>query len=211
HLARWRVRILAVDAFLGMVQDARRQAKAKDLPVWAVQADATALPLATASCDRLMANHMLYHVTDKEAALGEMRRVLKPGGRILLATNGADNGARLRDLHAEAARELGYTPAVGSPIASFTLESGLDLVRRVFPNVRVETRPDAFRFPDVESVLRYYASMGVDQLIDPPPSQETRAALVEQMRGKVQAILDREGVFRMEKTVGCFVAEKPEG
>ena len=40
-----------------------------------VRADAQHLPLAGGCCDRLMANHMLYHVPDQLAALGELRRI----------------------------------------------------------------------------------------------------------------------------------------
>lgn len=54
------------------------------------QADVTALPFAEASFDVVLAVHVLHLVDDWQAALREARRVLRPGGRLLL---GHDSGA----------------------------------------------------------------------------------------------------------------------
>jgi len=208
-LARRGVQIVTVDASLGMLAEAGTKARQDNLPVWAVQASAEQLPLADGCCDRLMANHMLYHVPDKRAALREMGRVVKAGGRLLLTTNSADNGAQMTQLHAEAAAELGLTADSRSLIEDFTLESGEPLVRSVFPAVELIRREDAFLFPTADSFLAYYASMRIDALMDGPTNLFTggnhRPALIEIVGRKVQAIIDAEGLFRMSKTAGCFV------
>jgi demethylmenaquinone methyltransferase/2-methoxy-6-polyprenyl-1,4-benzoquinol methylase len=49
-----------------------------------VQLDAERLPLASQSLDAVIIGFGLRNVTDKQAALGEMHRVLKPGGRALV-------------------------------------------------------------------------------------------------------------------------------
>lgn len=48
------------------------------------QCDAEALPFATGSFDRVAIGFGLRNVTDKAAAIREMLRVLKPGGRLLI-------------------------------------------------------------------------------------------------------------------------------
>ncbi len=201
------VRIIGVDASFGMVCDVERQAESAHLPVWAIQAGAEHLPLADSVCDRLMANHMLYHVADQMAALRELDRVLKPGGRLVLATNAADNSQRLRDLHGQSARELGYQPQDRSLLQRFSLDDRA-LVQSVFPAARVAIRSDAFLFPSVQAVLGYYASMMVDLIDSPPADNSHRPRLLAAMQRKIEPLLARDGIFRVPKAAGCFVAEK---
>ena len=99
-------RVVGFDFSVGMVREARQQAGEHELDARVFRADAQAIPMADASCDRVLASHMLFHVPDKARALREMRRILRPGGRVVVTTNAADHAARLHDLHDEAAREL---------------------------------------------------------------------------------------------------------
>lgn len=48
--------------------------------------DAAALPLATGSADVVVAGELLEHVTDLDATVGELCRVLRPGGRLIVDT-----------------------------------------------------------------------------------------------------------------------------
>src|ERR1700732_1332404 len=48
-------------------------------------ADATALPLPDASVDVVISNGVLNLVPEKEKAFAEIRRILRPGGRLQLA------------------------------------------------------------------------------------------------------------------------------
>lgn len=50
-----------------------------------MQADAYALPLESESVDVVMANMFLHHVEHPEKALAEMSRILKKGGRLVIA------------------------------------------------------------------------------------------------------------------------------
>jgi SAM-dependent methyltransferase len=59
---------------------------AGDLPAAArsgvARGDATALPFPDAAFDRIIAAEVLEHISDDEAALAELTRVLRPGGTI---------------------------------------------------------------------------------------------------------------------------------
>jgi SAM-dependent methyltransferase len=203
-LAAHGARILAADLSAGMAQAARRLARQERLPVWTLQADAQALPLRGARCARTLAAHVLFHVPDRLAALRELRRVTRPGGRVVLVTVGAEAAGRLRALHVEVARELGYTPE-GGPVR-FTLDH-LDLVRTVFPAAERHVFRNAFVFPTAEAALAYYASGGVDGVRERAPDGSHRARLLPPMEARLRAIIAREGVFRDPKDNGCFVAD----
>ena len=173
--------------------------------VTAVNGTLQALPFAAGSFARVMANHVLYHLPDIRAALEELRRVLRPGGRIVLATNARDYNDRMRALHVEAARGLGFEPVEAS-LARFSLDD-LSLVQSVFPAALVRRRVDAFVFPTAAEALEYYASGPVDWIADPPRDDGHREPLMDRVGGAIQAIIEREGVFRVPKTAGCFVAD----
>src|SRR5436305_14202446 len=89
-----------------------------------VEADAQALPLATASVGTAMANHMLYHVPDIALAARELRRVTRPGGVVLAVTNGGD--------HTEELGRLLGAEALERSMSRFTLETGGGGLGRVF-------------------------------------------------------------------------------
>lgn len=59
-------------------------ARAADKGLETVQADARQLPFGDESFDAAMMISMLHHVEDRPAALAEARRVLRPGGRLVL-------------------------------------------------------------------------------------------------------------------------------
>ncbi|MFN8633310.1 MAG: methyltransferase domain-containing protein [Chloroflexota bacterium] len=198
-------RVLAFDFSPGMAQESVRNAVSAGLDVRVLRADAQQIPLADCSVDHALASHMLYHVPDIERALMEMRRVVKPGGRVLLITNAADHSARLRDLHERAAHDCGYTSAVAFPTTRFSLDH-LPLVRSVFPNAQLLRLPNAFLFPTVEPALRYYASGFVDSIEDRPEDGSHRAPMLQRMSELIQEIVDREGVFRVPKDAGAFPA-----
>jgi ubiquinone/menaquinone biosynthesis C-methylase UbiE len=64
---------------------ARRRAEgvpADHLPL--LQGDVTQLPLPAAVCDGVTGHSFLYLVPDQAGALAEIRRVLRPGGRLIL-------------------------------------------------------------------------------------------------------------------------------
>jgi ubiquinone/menaquinone biosynthesis C-methylase UbiE len=60
-----------------------------------VAASMTALPLATASVDAAYATESLEHAVDIPAAVAELARIVKPGGRIAIIDKNAEAWGRL--------------------------------------------------------------------------------------------------------------------
>jgi SAM-dependent methyltransferase len=74
-------RVVSVDASMTMVRAA--VAAAPGIP--ALVADAAALPVASGSCDLVIAYMSLQDIDDMQAAVIEMARVLQPGGHLCAA------------------------------------------------------------------------------------------------------------------------------
>jgi len=189
------------------LREARQQALDEHIVVWPIQADLQALPFASSVADCAMANHVFFYVPDQARALSEIRRVVKPGGRVVITTNAASNGQRLKELHHWAAGEAGYTPI--TPVGDrFTLDD-LPLMQSVFPDAELDVLPNAFVFPTADAALRYYASGFVDQIAEWQPDGAHHARIIPLVQSRLEEIIAREGVFRDDKTVGCFVATMP--
>jgi ubiquinone/menaquinone biosynthesis C-methylase UbiE len=178
-------RVIGIDRSIGMLQESGDDG----LPV---VGDAQALPLPDAVCDRAACNHVLYHVPDQTLAMHELRRIVRPGGRVVMATNGARNNERMYEVARLAASDLGRTDTLPRT-SPFRLED-VERVRAVFPDVRVEIFESAFRFPEAEPALRYWRSMRDD------PDLE------DAMRIRIDEIIRAEGSFRVPLVAGCFVA-----
>jgi len=78
-------RIAGVDFTPALLAGAQRMAREAGLTNAAfVRGDAHALPFRDASFDLLACGFSLHHFSDAAAAIGEMARVLRPGGRLAL-------------------------------------------------------------------------------------------------------------------------------
>lgn len=65
-------------------------------PAHLLEGSAEAIPLDTHSVDTVVTTWTLCSIPDAHAALGEMRRVLKPGGRLLFVEHGLSPDRRVR-------------------------------------------------------------------------------------------------------------------
>lgn len=86
-----------VDFSAGMLAEARVRAASEGLDVRWVEADAGALPLPDDSFDVAFCQQAFQFFPDRPAALRELRRVLRPGGRVAICVQTAlDENPQLR-------------------------------------------------------------------------------------------------------------------
>ncbi len=79
-------RVIAVEPDPDMLRLARRQATHVKLEI--VEAYAENLPLSDGIADTVVVTYSLCTIPDPKAALAEIRRILKPGGRLLFIEHG---------------------------------------------------------------------------------------------------------------------------
>jgi len=85
-------KVYVLDGSTAMLDVARRNlAHAKSGNVEFHEADGQSLPLPDGSVDAVFANMYLHHCPDPLAAIREMARVLKPGGRLVITDADAHN------------------------------------------------------------------------------------------------------------------------
>jgi ubiquinone/menaquinone biosynthesis C-methylase UbiE len=98
-----------------------------------VDASAEALPFPDESFDAVVTTLVLCSVSDVELALAEMRRVLRPGGRLLLIEHVRGEGrmALFQDVIAPASK-LVASCAPNRRTAEAVREAGFDLVEEPF-------------------------------------------------------------------------------
>lgn len=80
--------VIGVDPSPELLAMARRNAIWTHFPVELYEGAAEALPLENASVDTVVMTWTLCSVTDPARALAEIRRVLRPGGRLLFIEHG---------------------------------------------------------------------------------------------------------------------------
>jgi SAM-dependent methyltransferase len=134
---------------------------AAEAGVTAQLADVQALPFADGSFDVAVAAWMLYHVPDRERAIVELARVLRPGGRLVAATNSTTHLHELREL-------VGSGPST----ITFSRESGEELLARRFAAVRRYNVDGELVFADRAEVEEYVrASISMSPFVDNLPAE----------------------------------------
>jgi SAM-dependent methyltransferase len=169
-----------------------------------VQADAQRLPLPDASVDVAMAMHMLYHVPDIAAAIGELRRITKPGGTVLASTNSSGHLAEIGELlDAAVSTQLGR-PVRAIPADSFTTQTGTVMLSRVFSSVTLRTLDVPLSIPTAQPVITYVASIRAPTLawIGEPLDFD---AVLNDIAVKIERVIQAQGSFRTSTHMGVFI------
>jgi ArsR family transcriptional regulator len=108
--ARWARRVVAIDRSAEVLARGRAMAARRKVGniTWK-RGDLERLPLADASVDVAILSQALHHAGSPETALAEARRILRPGGRVLVLDLRAHDEAWVRSTLGDA--WLGFTDA----------------------------------------------------------------------------------------------------
>ena len=189
--------IILSDLSPGMVGSAKENLNGKSLNLgWGV-VDAQGLPFPDEVFEAVVANHMLYHVPERPKALGEIERVLKPGGKLFAVTNGIKHMTELRALiqHLDPQAEA-------STVASlFGLENGMEQLDPFFSKIEIIPYEAHLAVTEVQPLMNYIFSMDLSDLIatDPQPARDA-----------IEGEIDKNGAFHITNSVGMFIATKAE-
>ena len=125
-------RVRAVDPAAAGRSLAAGRAAASAVPIEYVGADAEALPVADASVDHVLSTWTLCTIPDAMQALGEVRRVLRPGGAFCFVEHGLAPDpivARLQQLFTPLQRRAFGGCHLDRRIDQLVAAAGLELTR----------------------------------------------------------------------------------
>jgi len=184
--------VTVTDAFQGMVMSAMDALEdaGHDFSFDAV--DARDVPYPDDTFDAVTAHHVLYHLddADREQALAEIRRVLKPGGALYASTNGSDNLAELWTVAEDVAAFPDELP--------FSLANGGDQLREHFDSVERRRFDTELVVDTPEPLVAYVLSLpGVDPAVGPDLERAFRERI-------------GDDALYVQQDVGVFVARLAE-
>jgi ubiquinone/menaquinone biosynthesis C-methylase UbiE len=161
------------------------------------QVDVEHIPFGPQTFDAVIANHMLYYARDVDAAIAEIARVLKSGGKLYASTNGMRHLKEIDDL---IVGFRGGERPIASVIATFNLDTGQEILARHFAHFHTDKQANALRISDPEALTGFCLSI-------------TRAAIPEQSHPAfatyvAQHVQAQSGTLHIEKDGGLFVAIK---
>ncbi|MGZ9226271.1 MAG: class I SAM-dependent methyltransferase, partial [Anaerolineales bacterium] len=189
-------RITLSDLSSGMLDAAWRNLVVTGRAFQFKEIDAQSIPFEDETFDAVIANHMLYHVPDRPKAIAEIKRVLKPSGKLMATTVGDQHMKQMLDWYAQV-----HVSKVWESFANpFTLENGLEQIEPFFPNVTLLRYDDNLHVTEIEPVMDYiHSGMRVAEL--------SENELVK-LRVYLEKELKEKGNIFIQKDSGLFEAVK---
>ncbi len=162
-----------------------------------LEVDAQTIPFEDNMFDAVFANSMLYHVPDRPTALGEISRVLKPGGQLYAATVGEKH---MQELHQSIYRFAPEMVIWGQDTdRTFSLENGASQIKPFFAEVTLHRRPDGLIVTEPQPFVDYVLSIG-------DTSKVLVGKQLDEFIAFVQREIDVSGAIHITKELGLFVA-----
>ncbi len=159
--------VVSVDFSLTAVQTTRKLLEEANLPAKVLNADATALMFEDNTFDCVYSFGVLHHIPRIEKALSEIKRILKPGGRIMVMLYHRDSLlygfsiVYLRGILEKQLEQLTYDELLAkyserkedNPYTRvFTKAEGIDLFSNYFRNCTAEVRYNVIDLPQQRKV-----------------------------------------------------------
>lgn len=158
--------------------------------------DVQSIPFEDETFDAVIANHMLYHVPDRPKGIAEIKRILKPRGRLFATTVGAPHMQEMMDWY----RQVHVDKTWESLANPFLLENGLEQLTPFFSEVSLARYEDNLQVTELEPIMVYIRSgIRVKEL-----SEKELANLKQQLEKELQ----EEGRIFISKDSGLFEAVK---
>jgi SAM-dependent methyltransferase len=164
--------------------------------------------------DRIMANYIFHYIADAPALCAQLQRILSPGGRLIVTTEGLSSMPEMYTIHLEAMQRVGFDKDLLSRAprgrrGSLPLETGGELLREYFSDVTLRRYEDSLVFRSPEPFMKFYADghgfCGVRSLAGDDVPEEYFELLYSAVLQTVESVIEKDGCFKLSKENGTFV------
>jgi ubiquinone/menaquinone biosynthesis C-methylase UbiE len=127
------------------------------------------IPYENNTYDVIIANHILYHVTDRKKAISEIHRVLKIDGAFYTATMSNDYMKEMGELikayiSQKNKSEVDNAKQSNNVISNFSLQNGEEQLKEYFDNVILKIYKNSLIINEAEPFIDYiYSCIGITQ------------------------------------------------
>lgn len=139
-----------------MIKSAKNNLKEINMDFQYKEINAEKIPYKDETFDVIIAEHMIYFVSNIEKALEEIKRVLKPNGKVYITTNSKNTMNELNELCEKFAPNSGLSNNGLSE--RFNLEEGEKLLKKYFNNVSLNVLEGKIILSESEPLVSYKAS-----------------------------------------------------
>lgn len=165
--------------------------------------DIQSIQYEDSSFDIAIANHMLYHVPNRDLAISEIARILKSDGTFHATTNSIYNMRGLKDLVRNFDSRLDYSSF--SVAKEFGLENGVEQLSKHFESVEKLVYEDSLHITEAKPLADYVMSLeGHVNIHD--IMTESR---IRDFHRYLEDIILREGSIDIPKVSGMLIAKRP--
>lgn len=167
-----------------------------------LQKDAEDFSLDENNFDRIIANHMLYHVTDesRHKLLETCEKLLKNEGMFYASTVGNTHLKELFSLVNEFDNKIDIPNWMTE---NFELENGGEQLNKIFSNVLIEEQDNDLLVPDPQAIYDYIDSW-------PGNAKEILSMKENQWKEYLKDKVSQETPYFIHKSTGAFKAFKQQ-
>lgn len=147
--------VLVTDISDGMIKDVKKNLSGLKRFTYQVM-DAQHINAKDESFDVVIANHLLFYLEDLNKALKEIKRVLKPGGRLICSTYGSEHMKEINELVSEYDNRI--VLSADKLYEIFGKDNGRKILNNFFSNVTWKQYEDHLFVDNADALVSYILS-----------------------------------------------------
>jgi DNA-binding transcriptional MerR regulator/trans-aconitate methyltransferase len=190
------IKLLLTDQSSGMLKDAKTALANTRLNIQYRMFDCHKLPLKDCSMDKIIANHVMFYIKDRNSTFLEIKRALKKEGVFYCSTYGKEHMKEVNDLVKEFDSRIALSEINLYEI--FGLENGAQQLSNVFADVHLDMYEDYLVVYEVQPLIDYILSCHGNQLT------YLKHRYVE-FKDFLNSKLRKHGSIKITKMAGMFI------